>query len=304
MSNVAKFNKFEFIDYLIDSGWVSLESHVMHDGEITPYYIDFRGFSDNKLIDNVVENVFQLVYTEIQKIGDKIRLEKFSGSESNVKKLEEQRNRLYDIEAYIGVPEGMTSVGVSLSRKYGKKVVIARSKEKEIADSFNKKWFIGLEEGDKVIVLEDVIQTGDMTHELIKRLIESKANVLAFGALVDRRENPHLNIIREYPQIRGYSASDALAKIFQIPFFKFTDIHFLLDRYDKRKRMSKEKMMECINFYAKHGADLYNYSIEGRQMSKLEDILRFAGGGVATINQYDEDWREREKELKQLTLFK
>ena len=279
--NSKRFRKFEFIDFLIDNGLVSLEPHVMHDivdmpvdkkGQlITPYYVNFRGFSDNELIDNVVENVYSLI----------------------AKKLPTKK-----IDAYVGVPEGMTSVGVSLSRKYGAKVVIARSKEKQIADTYAKKWFIGLEEGNNVIVLEDVIQTGDMTYDLIKKLREAKANVLGFCALVNRDEKPHPKIVKE-TGISSGSAARTISEIFKIPFLEFTDIHFLLRRYKERIGMTAQQEEDCINFYVKYGANIYpskSLKNKNRQMSRLEDALSHLGG--FNIYYYGEDHPSKQEGIQ------
>ncbi len=96
---------------------------------------------------------------------------------------------------FYGVPEGATKLAVVLNYKKGKlddnenqALVIGRGKPKAHGDPKDK-YFIGpAEEGDKVIVIEDVTTTGSSLIDTIKHLQESNVEVVAAIGLVNRME--------------------------------------------------------------------------------------------------------------------
>lgn len=96
---------------------------------------------------------------------------------------------------FYGVPEGATKLAVILNYKKGKvdnnenqALVIGRGKPKEHGDPKDK-YFIGpTKEGDKVIVIEDVTTTGGSLIGAIKKLQESRIDIVTAIGLVNRME--------------------------------------------------------------------------------------------------------------------
>lgn len=96
---------------------------------------------------------------------------------------------------FYGVPEGATKLAVILNYKKGKvdnnenqALVIGRGKPKEHGDPKDK-YFIGpTKEGDKVIVIEDVTTTGSSLIGTIKKLQESRIDIVTAIGLVNRME--------------------------------------------------------------------------------------------------------------------
>ena len=96
---------------------------------------------------------------------------------------------------FYGVPEGATKLAVILNYKKGKvdnnenqALVIGRGKPKEHGDPKDK-YFIGpAKEGDKVIVIEDVTTTGGSLIGAIKKLQESRIDIVTAIGLVNRME--------------------------------------------------------------------------------------------------------------------
>ena len=96
---------------------------------------------------------------------------------------------------FYGVPEGATKLAVILNYKKGKVdnnknqvLIIGRGKPKAHGDPKDR-YFIGpAEEGDKVIVVEDVTTTGGSLIDSIKHLDESNIEVVAAVGLVNRME--------------------------------------------------------------------------------------------------------------------
>lgn len=90
-----------------------------------------------------------------------------------------------------GVPEGATKLAMAtnmLNVNPDTKMVMGRAKPKEHGDPSDK-YFIGpLEEGDRVVVLEDVTTTGGSLVGAMKQLREAKVKIIGVVAVVNRDE--------------------------------------------------------------------------------------------------------------------
>lgn len=122
-----------------------------------------------------------------------------------------------------GVPAGATKLADTINYKLGmknpkQKMVIGREKPKEHGDPRDR-YFIGpIEEGDKVIVLEDVTTTGGSLIGQINALNEAKVKVVAAIGLVNRLER----------RDDGLSVEEYIKKQFNVPYYWLTDAARLL----------------------------------------------------------------------------
>jgi orotate phosphoribosyltransferase len=163
------FNQVEYNNFLIENNVIGFfeEPITLKSGRVSPWYANCRDLlSRVGLIDQLTD--FVLVFSAEKGIS---------------------------ADYFYGVPEGATKLAVVLNYKKGKRdnnvnqaLVLGRGKPKEHGDPRDK-YFIGpAEEGDKVIVIEDVTTTGGSLIETIKHLQESMIEVVAAIGLVNRME--------------------------------------------------------------------------------------------------------------------
>ena len=99
-------------------------------------------------------------------------------------------------DCFYGVPEGATKLGIITQFKWAKRqdnydsgsfiLSMGRGSLKEHGDPKDR-YFLGLPQG-KVILLEDVITTGQSLIDSIKKLKELKVNIIAAIGLTNRNE--------------------------------------------------------------------------------------------------------------------
>jgi orotate phosphoribosyltransferase len=163
------FNQEEYNKFLIENNVIGFfeEPITLKSGRISHWYVNCRNLLDRVgVMDKLVDFVLAFV---------------------------DERN--ISVDYFFGVPEGATKLGVILNYKRGKSnnndnqaLIIGRGKPKEHGDPKDK-YFIGpAQEGDKVIVVEDVTTTGGSLIDTIKHLQESNIAVIAAIGLVNRME--------------------------------------------------------------------------------------------------------------------
>ncbi len=100
-------------------------------------------------------------------------------------------------DCFYGVPEGATKLGIITQYKWAKKqekydsgsfiLSMGRGRPKEHGDPKDR-YFLGQPQG-KVIILEDVITTGDSLIDSIKNLKELNVDIIATIGLTSRNES-------------------------------------------------------------------------------------------------------------------
>jgi orotate phosphoribosyltransferase len=78
------------------------------------------------------------------------------------------------------------------------------------------KWIEGnVNEGDKVVIVDDVVTTGQSTIDAIDRAIESNLNIVKAIALVDRQEGGRENIERKNVPFESIFTRDDLMNLYK-----------------------------------------------------------------------------------------
>ena len=166
---MREFNQEEYNKFLIENNVIGFfaEPITLKSGRISHWYVNCRNLLDRVgVMDKLVD--FVLAFADEKGIS---------------------------ADYFYGVPEGATKLGVILNYKKGKldnnenqALIIGRGKPKEHGDPKDK-YFIGpAQEGDKVIVIEDVTTTGGSLIDTIRHLQESNIEVIAAIGLVNRME--------------------------------------------------------------------------------------------------------------------
>ncbi len=164
-------NKKEFIGFLMDSGVLTFGDFITKSGRKSPYFINTGNFKTGDQLFTLGEYYSQVIVDNI--------------NEGNIAK---DVNVLFG-PAYKGIPL-TTATAISLARNHEKDVVYCFNR-KEAKDHGEGGSIIGYKpkDGDKILLLEDVITAGTAVREVIP-LLKSIADVEVCGLIisVDRME--------------------------------------------------------------------------------------------------------------------
>ena len=161
---------------------------------------------------------------------------------------------------FLGVAEGMTRLGIIMNYQKAREnlpkykdyfpkghpekypLPMARGRIKKHG---NKKdmYFLGDIKGN-VVVLEDVLTTGDSTIKLVKNLRKNDADVLAVIGVVDRLE------LRK----DGLSVAEKFSKL-DVDYYSMTDVKTLLPLACERLKPSEDLIKKINRHYKKYGSE-------------------------------------------------
>lgn len=171
--------KTEFVDFLLNKTALKIGEFKLKSNRISPYFVNTGLFDDG-------ESIAELGYFYAAKIIDRFKPEEFD---------------IVFGPAYKGIPLAVATT-IALSSHYGinKGYLFNRKEPKSHGEGTKsrdeyysqKNWLIGhkLEEGNKILMLDDVFTTGDTKYESIN-LLNTVADDLHYSGLViavDRQE--------------------------------------------------------------------------------------------------------------------
>ena len=169
-------NKIESLNHLLKKNALIFEDTKLKSGRISPYYLSLRkAMEDNTSLDKISE---LFTNTIINRFGKEF-------------------NYIYG-PAYTGIPLA-AAIALKLLSKHKLQVKFGYDR-KEAKDYGNKNenMIIGsIEEGDKIIVVDDVLTTGKTKIESINKIRTLQKNIEIIGIVVflDRQEIDENNII-------------------------------------------------------------------------------------------------------------
>ncbi|MFB6283342.1 MAG: orotate phosphoribosyltransferase [Halobacteria archaeon] len=170
--------KKELAELLIDCDAVLHGEFELSSGKTSDYYVD--------------KYVFETDPEALEAIGDEV-----------AEKAEE-----IGAEKLAGVALGAVPLAAAASIKSGLPYVIARKKAKEYGTSNAVEG--ELEDGEEVVVLEDIVTTGGSAIEAIEKLREAGAVVNDIVVVVDRQEGGVDSIEEEGVEVHALLTADDL----------------------------------------------------------------------------------------------
>ena len=168
---IMKEYKKEFIEFLLRKGALKIGEFKLKSGRISPYFIDTGAFDDG-------ESIAKLGYFYARTIVDNFREDE------------------YDVifgPAYKGIPLSVaTAISLYEHFKINKGYSFNRKEPKSYGEATEQKSRIvgKIEDGDRILMVDDVLTTGHTKYEAID-LLKSIADNLKFVGLViavDRKE--------------------------------------------------------------------------------------------------------------------
>lgn len=157
--------KEEFIRFMVDNGVLKFGEFTLKSGRIAPYFINTGNYKTGKQLAKLGEYYAACIE------NNGLQAETLVGP------------------AYKGIPLSVATA-IALANSYGKELNYCFDR-KEVKDHGEGGLFVGkqLVDGEKVIIIEDVMTSGKALREILPKL-EAAANVEVVGMIisVDRRE--------------------------------------------------------------------------------------------------------------------
>lgn len=208
------FDKVKFNQFLIESNVIGFfeKPITLKSGRQSYWYANCRNLSNTlEMLDRTASFVIDFIEENIE--GDCI-----------------------EFDYVYGVPEGASKLAIIVSYKLGlknkkndQKIVMGRGQPKPHGMPKDK-YFIGdVNEGDRVLVIEDVTTTAGSLLTTIKQLREAKINVVGALSLVNRMEK----------RDDGKSVEAALNEL-SVPYFPLGNAFNLLPLAREKYKPSKE----------------------------------------------------------------
>ncbi|MBN2423131.1 hypothetical protein JXB41_07960 [Candidatus Woesearchaeota archaeon] len=226
---MAEFNKQEYDNFLMENNVVGFfdKPITLKSGRISNWYANCRDL--------------QNFLKPIEKLTDFI--------------LAYIREKNIEFDYFYAVPDGVTKLGAILNYKKGKSdnnekmpIVIGRKTPKEHGAPKDK-YFIGpVNDGDKVIVLEDVTTTGGSLLTSIAQLKEAGVNIVAALGLVNRMEKrDDGKSVKEKVEENGF------------PYYNLSDAFSLLPKAAEKANISEEVKKDVESYFDKYGVEKFKF---------------------------------------------
>ena len=221
--------KQKFIEFLLDKEALKIGEFKLKSGRISPYFVNTGMFDDG-------ESIGKLGYFYAAKIADKFDSEEFD---------------IIFGPAYKGIPLSVTTT-ISLSSDFGinKGYSFNRKEPKSHGEATKhdrqKNWIVGhkIEDGSKILIIDDVFTTGGTKYEAIDLLNSIADNLHYIGLIiaVDREEvgEDGKSAIKQFEEKTGIPV-DSIVSISEI-------INYLWDA-KKITASDKQRLEEYLKKY-------------------------------------------------------
>jgi orotate phosphoribosyltransferase len=214
--------KEEFIKFMVENGVLRFGEFTLKSGRKAPYFINTGNYKTGKQLAKLGEYYAACI------VENGLNAETLVGP------------------AYKGIPLSVTTA-IALYNKYGKELNYCFDR-KEVKDHGEGGLFVGqqLSDGEKVIIIEDVMTSGKALREILPKL-QAAANVEVVGMIisVDRMEkalNSDLSAVKE------------AKKEFNIDVYSVVTMTDIISAIEKGVIDGKEHLEAMYNYRAQYGA--------------------------------------------------
>ncbi len=157
--------KEEFIRFMVENGVLKFGEFTLKSGRIAPYFINTGNYKTGKQLAKLGEYYAECI------VGNRLKAETLVGP------------------AYKGIPLSVATA-IALSNKHGEELNYCFDR-KEVKDHGEGGLFVGkqLADGEKVIIVEDVMTSGKALKEILPKLAAAaQVDIVGMIISVDRRE--------------------------------------------------------------------------------------------------------------------
>ena len=219
--------KKEFIEFMVDSNVLKFGEFTLKSGRKSPFFMNAGAY---------------VTGSQLRKLG------KFYAQA-----IHDNYGTDFDVlfgPAYKGIPLGVATT-IAFSELYGRDIKYC-SNRKEIKDHGDVGILLGsdLNDGDKVVIIEDVTTSGKSIEETFP-ILKSQANVDVVGLMVSlnrqERGKTQQNALAEIREVYGIETG-AIVTMEEV-------VEYLYNRPYNGKVLIDDKMKEAIDaYYAQYGA--------------------------------------------------
>ena len=219
--------KKEFIEFMVDSNVLKFGEFTLKSGRKSPFFMNAGAY---------------VTGSQLRKLG-----------QFYAQAIHDNYGTDFDVlfgPAYKGIPLGVATT-IAFSELYGRDIKYC-SNRKEIKDHGDVGILLGsdLNDGDKVVIIEDVTTSGKSIEETFP-ILKSQANVDVVGLMVSlnrqERGKTQQNALAEIREVYGIETG-AIVTMEEV-------VEYLYNRPYNGKVLIDDKMKEAIDaYYAQYGA--------------------------------------------------
>ena len=219
--------KKEFIEFMVDSNVLKFGEFTLKSGRKSPFFMNAGAY---------------VTGSQLRKLG-----------QFYAQAIHDNYGTDFDVlfgPAYKGIPLGVATT-IAFSELYGRDIRYC-SNRKEIKDHGDVGILLGsdLDDGDKVVIIEDVTTSGKSIEETFP-ILKSQANVDVVGLMVSlnrqERGKTQQNALAEIREVYGIETG-AIVTMEEV-------VEYLYNRPYNGKVLIDDKMKEAIDaYYAQYGA--------------------------------------------------
>ncbi len=214
--------KEEFIRFMVDNGVLRFGEFTLKSGRIAPYFINTGNYKTGKQLAKLGEYYAACI------MNNGLKAETLVGP------------------AYKGIPLSVATA-IALSNHYGEELNYCFDR-KEVKDHGEGGLFVGkqLQDGEKVIIIEDVMTSGKALREILPKLeAAAKVDVVGMIISVDRREKALSSEL---------SAVSEAKKEFGIDVYSVVTMDDIIDAIEKGVVDGKEHLAAMYAYRDTYGA--------------------------------------------------
>ena len=220
--------KQEFIEFMVESQVLKFGDFTLKSGRKSPFFMNAGGYVTGSQLKRLGEYYAKAIHN---KYGDN-----------------------FDVlfgPAYKGIPLAVVTA-MAYSELYGKEVRYCSDRKEEKDHGADKGSFLGskLQDGDRVIMIEDVTTSGKSMEETVPK-VKGAANVTIVGLMVSlnrcERGKGEKSALEEVKELYGFE-TDAIVSMKEV-------VEYLYNKECQGKVLIDDEMKKAIDdYYALYGA--------------------------------------------------
>lgn len=277
------------LEYEIASKCISFGDYILSSGKTAEYYIDMRTiFNEPQLMNKLAEEITYNIKTEMNELG----LSKVLIS---------------------SVPTGTIPISALISQKMEMPLIMPRKSQKTYG---NKKSIEGLfHAGDSVVVIEDVVTTGNSLLETLELIISNNLTIGCIVVLLDRMQGGIDMIQQKYNNVPIIIMFD-INTLFKSLYISDYPNKVLVQRQlcKHNKTINAEQYFEHKNNENNNLAYVINHkksnlcvSLDTKTVEEMLDVAKIVAPHVCMVKIHTDMWNISDKlayhlsELKKLS---
>lgn len=215
--------KKDFIEFMLESGVLKFGEFTLKSGRKSPFFMNAGGY---------------VTGGQLKKLG-----------EFYARAIANQYGTDFDVlfgPAYKGIPLAVVTA-IAFEELYGKEIRYCSDRKEEKDHGADKGSFLGskLQDGDRVVMIEDVTTSGKSMEETVPK-VRGAANVQIAGLMV--------SLNREEKGKGEQSALQEVSELYGFPTAAIVNMSEVIEYMKETGRLDEEMQKALADYYALYGA--------------------------------------------------